>query len=88
MIDAYGAIKRIAASGRFVLADLRGKINTLWVEQDLTDAQRDELIELAETCIDPDYSPMTEGERALDERLFVVEAAMLEVGEIIARGDA
>ena len=57
----YTVLKNRAASGQYALAEMTLKIDALWVEGKLTDA-----------------------EKALDERLFVVEAAMLDVGELLA----
>lgn len=48
MVDVYEALKTRAASGRFVLSDLRAKINTIWVDCDITDDQRTELLALAD----------------------------------------
>ncbi len=80
----YSALKNLAASGQYVEAELVEKIDALWAESKLTDAQRTELTELAGTCADPNFNPMTEAEKALDERLFALEAAMLDVGEVLA----
>lgn len=80
----YTALKNRAASGQYALAELTSKIDALWVEGKLTSARRAELTGLAETCVDPNYSPLTEAEKALDERLFAVEAAILDVGELLA----
>ena len=47
MIDFYGIIRNFIASGDYVLEDIEGRINTLWVEGKLTDEQRAELLDLA-----------------------------------------
>ena len=80
----YSALKNLAASGQYIETELVAKIDALWAEAKITDAQRAELTQLAETCADSNFSPMTEAEKALDGRLFALEAAMLDVGEMLA----
>lgn len=80
----YSALKNLAASGQYVLSEITEKIDALWAEGKLTDAQRVELTTLAQANADPNFSPMTEVEKALDDRLFALEAAMLDVGELLA----
>ena len=43
----YEIVKNVIASGRYELSALLGRIDTLWVQGDLTDEQRTELIALA-----------------------------------------
>ena len=84
MNGIYSALKNRAAGGQYVPAEMVSKIDTAWAEGKISDAQPAELTNLTQTCADPNYSPMTQGERALDERLFAVEAAMLDVGMLLA----
>lgn len=79
MIDAYGALKRIVVSGRFVLTDVESKIDTLWVEDDLTGEQRAELKALAEANYDPTYNPAPSVVRELQERVTVLEQLVKEL---------
>lgn len=81
MIDAYEALKNRAASGRYVLADIKAKVNTLWVEGDLTDAQRAELIALADTNYDPAYSPLSPTEQALAARVTTLEEQLAQIAQ-------
>lgn len=83
-MEVYATLKNRAASGQFVLGELLEKIDALWVEDALTDAQRTELFTLARDCADPTFPQLTRAEKALDERMFAVEAAMLEVGALLA----
>ena len=56
----YQIIKDVITSGRYELNDILRKIDTLWVQGDIDDDQRDELVELARTNADPtaSYAPL------------------------------
>ena len=58
----YQIIKDVINSGRYELGDMLGKIDTIWVQGDLTDEQRGELVELARDNADPaaSYAPLQE----------------------------
>lgn len=47
MVDYEGIIRSYIASGTYVLAQLEGRIDALWIEGKLTDEQRAELKRLA-----------------------------------------
>jgi len=47
MVDYEGIIRSYIASGTYVLAQLEGRIDALWIEGKLTDEQRSELLQLA-----------------------------------------
>lgn len=53
----YDTIKDVINSGRYELNDMLHKIDTLWVQGDLDDDQRDELVELASTMDGNVWSP-------------------------------
>jgi hypothetical protein len=74
MLDVYSALKNRAASGRFVRAELISKINTMWAEDEISDAQRAELIGLVEANHDPEYSPLSRTEQELVQRVAELEA--------------
>ena len=58
----YDTIKDVINSGRYELNDMLHKIDTLWVQGDLDDDQRDELVELARENATPEqtYAPIQE----------------------------
>ncbi len=58
----YQIIKDVLSSGRYELNDMLRKIDTIWVQGDLTDEQRAELVELARANADPaqSYAPLQE----------------------------
>lgn len=77
--DVYGAIKNRAASGRYVLTEIKAKINTLWIDGELTDDERTELLALAEINQDPTYSPMSRTELELLERISALEQQLAQI---------
>ncbi|WP_290155188.1 carbohydrate-binding protein [uncultured Dubosiella sp.] len=52
----YEIIKRVIASGKYDLTAMLTKIDTIWIQGDLTDEQRGELIESARTGAQPQQS--------------------------------
>lgn len=79
----YDTIKDVINSGRYELNDMLHKIDTLWVQGDLDDDQRDELVELARENTTPEntYVPIQEQIdqafaqiSALDTRIKALEA--------------
>lgn len=79
----YDTIKDVINSGRYELNDMLHKIDTLWVQGDLDDDQRDELVELSRENATPEqtYAPIQEQIdqafeqiSALDTRIKALEA--------------
>ncbi len=56
----YSVIKDVLTKGDYELIDMLNKINKLWVENNLTEEERDELIELSRQNAIPDnsYAPL------------------------------
>ena len=56
----YDIIKNVITSGSYELTDILKKIDTIWLQGALTEAQRTELIELARANADPEnsYAPL------------------------------
>lgn len=56
----YEVIKAVIESGRYELYDMLKKIDTCWVQGDITDEQRTELVKLAQENANPDnsYAPL------------------------------
>lgn len=61
----YDVIKDIIENGNYQLVDISNKINKLWLEYQLTDEERDELIELANSNTNVD-NEKPELQRQLD----------------------
>ena len=58
----YDIIKTVINSGRYELSDMLTKIDTVWVQGDITDDQKTELTALAREKADPagSYAPLQE----------------------------
>ena len=56
----YNVIKSVIVSGRYELNDILKKIDTAWCQNDITDDERVELMELARKNADPtrSYAPL------------------------------
>lgn len=52
----YSLIKAVIESGRFELADMLTKIDTMWLQGSITDVERGTLVELARKKADPTNS--------------------------------
>ena len=81
----HDIIKNVITSGRYELRDMLSKIDTIWVQGDLTDEQREELVELARTNADPtaSYAPLQDQiDQAFDQiKALGDRVAKLEAGE-------
>ena len=58
----YQIIKDVLTAGRYELNDMLKKIDTIWLQGDIDDGQKAELVELARTNADPaqSYAPFQE----------------------------
>ena len=58
----YQIIKDVLTSGRYELNDMLKKIDTIWLQGDIDDGQKAELVELARANADPaaSYAPLQE----------------------------
>ena len=72
----YQIIKDVLTSGRYELSDMLTKIDTIWLQGDLDDDQRTELVQLARTNADPaqSYAPISAQLTALADRIKALEA--------------
>lgn len=71
----YEVTKNVILSGSYELNDILAKIDTLWLQGSLTDAQRMDLIEMARAKADPSnsFAPLQAQIDALAERVAVLE---------------
>ena len=76
----YNVLQQVISGGKYVLFVMIDKIDGFYAEGKITAAQRAELTALAETKVDPNYSPMSETEQQFDDRIFVLEAAVMDLG--------
>ena len=81
----YEIIQAVISSGRYELVDILRKIDTIWVQGDLTDEQREALVEQARDNADPaaSYAPPQEQiEQAFQAiQTLAARVARLEAGE-------
>lgn len=82
----YQIIHDVITSKRYELRDMLSKIDTIWVQGDLTDEQREELVELARENADPEksYAPLqAQIEQAFDQiKALSARVEKLEAGEV------
>lgn len=71
----YEVTKNVIRTGSYELTDILAKIDTLWLQGSLTDAERLDLIEMARTQADPSHSfaPLQAQIDALAERVAALE---------------
>lgn len=58
----YDTFKSVIKSGRYELSDILKKIDTCWIQGDLTDEQKVELVKMAQENANPEnsYAPLQE----------------------------
>ena len=77
----YEVTKNVILSGSYELADILTKIDTLWMQGSLTDAEREELVNLARTKADPSnsFAPL----QAQNEHLGQAERPRVADGGVV-----
>lgn len=81
----YDIIKNVINSGRYELMDMLNKIDTIWVQGDLSDEQRTELVALAQSNADPEqsYAPL---QTQIDEAFSKISALETRVAALESGG--
>lgn len=74
----FDIIKNVIQSGRYELVDILKKIDTIWLQGDVTDDEKDTLVELARTNVTPDM-----GYKKLEERVQDLENTLSEASRAI-----
>ena len=72
----YEQVKTVIKSGRYELKDMLRKIDVLWLQGDLTNAQKAELEDMARSAAD-----MDKGYASLEERIAELEAWKKQIEE-------
>ena len=74
----YDILKSVIESGEYRLSDMTGRIDTVWAEGKLTDAQRTELHDLTQSRLTPDGEAPTLAAQvaALTARMADMEARL------------
>lgn len=73
----YEIIKNVITSGRYELSDMLKKIDTIWLQGDLTDEQKEEMVSLARDKADPKNS-YADVKKQL-ETIFINTAEMAKI---------
>lgn len=91
----YEIVKNVIASKRYALDDMLKKINTLWVQNDITEEQRKELVALAQENADPEQSnaplqtqinELAKQQRALNATVTSLNATVQKIKETVESG--
>jgi len=85
----YTIIKNVIESGNFELAAMLKKLDTLWIQDGITEEQRNELTALAreKAHMDRGYAAQEERFRRIEERLNALEEANKQDAEAPEQAD-
>lgn len=74
----YKKIKEVIESSRFELSDMLKKIDTIWLQGDITEEQKTELVKLAQEKANPEnsYAPLQE---QIDNLFKITDTLQTEV---------
>lgn len=74
----YEKIKEVIESSRFELSDMLKKIDTIWLQGDITEEQKTELVKLAQEKANPEnsYAPLQE---QIDNLFKITDTLQTEV---------
>ena len=77
----YEIIKNVIEAGNYELGDMLKKINTVWIESNITDEQKQELEELARTNAKAEnsYAPIQEQINKIYEKIDNLEARLNKI---------
>lgn len=78
----YDIIKSVIQSGRFELKDMMKKIDTIWIQGDITEEQKAELVTLAQEKANPEnsFAPLQD---QINEAFKEIEKLAITVSENI-----
>lgn len=91
----YDVIKNVIESGRYELNDMLKKIDTIWIQGDITEEQKKELVMVAQANADPSQSnaPLQEQieeiskkQIALEETVRALSATVQIIKETVESG--
>lgn len=91
----YDVIKNVIESGRYELNDMLEKIDTIWIQGDITEEQKKELVMVAQANADPSQSnaPLQEQieeiskkQIALEETVRALSATVQKIKETVESG--
>lgn len=91
----YNIIKNVILDKRFELAEMLRKIDIIWVQGDITEEQKKELVALAQVNANPEYSnaplqkqieELSKKHIALEETVTTLSATVQKIKETVESG--
>ena len=84
----YEIVRNVIKSKRYALDDMLKKIDTLWVQNDITEEQRKELVALAQANADPEQSnaPLQTQINELAKQQRALNATVQKIKETVESG--
>ena len=84
----YEIVRNVIKSKRYALDDMLKKIDTLWVQNDITEEQRKELVALAQANADPEQSnaPLQTQINELAKQQSALNATVQKIKETVESG--
>ena len=91
----YDVIKNVIESGRYELNDMLKKIDTIWIQGDITEEQKKELVMVAQANADPSQSngklqeqieEISKKQIALEETVRALSATVQKIKETVESG--
>lgn len=82
----YDIFKAVIESGNYELSDMLTKIDTIWIQGQITDEQRTELIDLARQNADPEqsYAPLQNQVDALFNNVLELSGKVIDLESRVA----
>lgn len=80
----YEIVKSVIESGRYELADMLRKIDNLWVQNELTEEQKKELVTLARNNAIPENS-YADVQTQINKLVTMIEANQIEIRNLADR---
>lgn len=74
----YDIVKTVIESGRYELSDILKKIDTIWIQGDISEEEKEELISLAQAKAKPEnsYAPLQEQINTAFEQIKEISATV------------
>lgn len=91
----YDVIKNVIESGRYELTDMLKKIDTIWLQSDITEEQKNELVIMAQTNADPAHSnaplqkqieELAKQQSTLRSEVAILSATVQKIKEAVESG--
>jgi hypothetical protein len=83
----YDVIKNVIESGRYELNDMLKKIDTIWIQGDITEEQKKELVMVAQANADPSQSnaPLQEQIEEISKKQIALEKTVRALSAMVQK---